>query len=224
MENVALSPTEVFSWLADLPDRRTVFLECGAGRGEVSQFMVGRFSRAISSDIDGRHLPAPVGSLETLIAAAEEIPLPDAGVDLLASVQAFHHFDKERHLAEAKRLLAPGGVFAALCWGEIQLPADIAAAYRTTFQALEPYWENARPWVLSGYRGVKFVGEEIRLPEVRMNCRMSLEQLNVTIARWSATQAALAENVDIPEPLATALDWPDGIPVSWPLLGRVFKL
>ncbi|MBA8907538.1 class I SAM-dependent methyltransferase [Aminobacter ciceronei] len=224
MARTVLTPIEAFCWLANAPDKSAVVLECGAGKGEVSQFMARHFGRAICSDINAGYLPTPFGPLEVLVAAAEEVPLPDNSVDLLVSVQALHHFDKERHLAEARRLLGPGGVFAALCWGDIQLPSDVAGAYQDTFRALEPYWESARPWVLSGYSGLAFAGEEIRLPETRMNRRLSQEQLGMIIAQWSATQVALAENADIPEPLACSRDWPAGIPVSWPLLGKVFKL
>ena len=49
------------------------------------------------------------------LGTAEEVPLPDAAVDVVAVGQAFHWFDHERALPEIARVLRPGGVLA-LVW------------------------------------------------------------------------------------------------------------
>jgi ubiquinone/menaquinone biosynthesis C-methylase UbiE len=48
---------------------------------------------------------------------AEEIPLPDASIDVVTVAQAFHWFDAPTALAEIARVLRPGGRFALL-WNE----------------------------------------------------------------------------------------------------------
>ena len=47
-----------------------------------------------------------------LAGSAEELPLPDAAVDLVAVGQAFHWFDLDRALPELARVLRPGGRLA----------------------------------------------------------------------------------------------------------------
>jgi SAM-dependent methyltransferase len=46
--------------------------------------------------------------------AAEATSLADASVDVVSAFQAYHWFDPARVLAEAKRILRPGGRFAAV--------------------------------------------------------------------------------------------------------------
>lgn len=49
--------------------------------------------------------------LETVQGSATDLPLAEGSVDAVLVVDAFHHFpDHERCLAEAARVLAPGGV------------------------------------------------------------------------------------------------------------------
>jgi SAM-dependent methyltransferase len=57
--------------------------------------------------------PTP-GSVQALSGSAEQIPLPDASVDAVVVGQAMHWFDLDRAIPEIARVLAPGGVFAAL--------------------------------------------------------------------------------------------------------------
>jgi SAM-dependent methyltransferase len=52
--------------------------------------------------------------VRTLAGGAERIPLGDASVDAVVVGQAMHWFDLDRALPEISRVLAPGGVLAAL--------------------------------------------------------------------------------------------------------------
>ncbi len=53
-----------------------------------------------------------VSRAQVLAGSAEELPLPDAAVDLVAVGQAFHWFDLDRALPEIARVLRPGGRLA----------------------------------------------------------------------------------------------------------------
>lgn len=46
------------------------------------------------------------------VGKAEELPLPDGCVDLLTVATAVHWFDQSKFLAEASRVLKPGGCMA----------------------------------------------------------------------------------------------------------------
>lgn len=49
---------------------------------------------------------------------AEKLPFPDGSVDLLAAASAAHWFDVPKFLAEANRVLKPGGCMALLGFGD----------------------------------------------------------------------------------------------------------
>jgi ubiquinone/menaquinone biosynthesis C-methylase UbiE len=58
-----------------------------------------------------------VPGVEVIEGIAEQIPLPDASVDVVTVAQAFHWFDAPAALAEIARVLRPGGGLAIL-WNE----------------------------------------------------------------------------------------------------------
>jgi ubiquinone/menaquinone biosynthesis C-methylase UbiE len=60
---------------------------------------------------------AAVPRAEHLEGTAEDMPLPDASVDVVTVAQAFHWFDAPTALAEIARVLRPGGRLALL-WNE----------------------------------------------------------------------------------------------------------
>jgi SAM-dependent methyltransferase len=109
-------PRAAAAWLAGT-DACTV-LEVGAGTGKLTRVLVdlGHDVHATEPDpallaVLKRDLPdVPVSE-----SPAEELPLPDASVDVVVAAQSFHWFDHERALPEIARVLRPGGRLA-LVW------------------------------------------------------------------------------------------------------------
>jgi ubiquinone/menaquinone biosynthesis C-methylase UbiE len=156
---------------------------------------------------------------------ANELSFETGSVDLLVSLQALHHFNQDPHLARATRVLRPGGVYAALCWGEMRMPQAVKTAYAHVFDAIAPFWEAARAQTLAGYPDLSGLGRPIPLPASYRRHRVTLQQFEEMLAGWSALQAALRAGIDLPEPDITALDkLADGFELRWPLLGKVFRL
>lgn len=219
----ALSPGAVLRWIAAQPARNETCIECGAGLGELAGFLRAHFRQVTATDIAPPVQNSPYGVAVTK-APAEHLPVADASVDLIISMQALHHFDRTGHLAEAARILRPGGVFAALCWGEMILPAALLRACQPTFAALTSHWEASRAWVLSGYSGLTFPGRPLALPSARMTRQMTLTGLKAEISRWSAFRSALALGAEIPDPDPSGLDPLRPFPVHWPVLGQAFQI
>ncbi|WP_322867446.1 methyltransferase domain-containing protein [Aquicoccus sp. G2-2] len=219
-----MRPDQFLSWLSALPLRKGISVECGAGSAEIAQFLASRYDTSCAVDINPVPLPLN-SSVETLIADAGDLPFDDASADLVVSMQALHHFDIANHLSEANRILRPGGIFAALCWGEISLPDEIRRAYTPIIDAIAPFWEAERPFVLSGYRGLGFDGISVNRPQSRMTSRCDLDRLEEIMATWSAVQRAVKAGVDLPDPDLDqfGVDEKAGFDVSWPLLGPVFR-
>ncbi len=221
-----LSPPAFFAWLAGLPRNRDTCIECGAGQGEIAAFLGRYFRRAIASDVAPRaaRLTAARGT-RAVCAAAEALPLGAESADLVVSLQALHHFDAPLHLSEASRVLRPGGIFAALSWGEIRLPPDVAAAYAPTFRMLAGHWEAERDWVVSGYAGLALSGTPVPLPPAALSRALTLETLAREVAGWSAVRTALRRKAEVPDPKEAGLarGRRERFVVSWPLCGLAFR-
>ena len=82
-------------------------VEVGGGSGRAA----GEVGAAVVDPARGMLERARGRGLETVQGSADELPLADESVDAALVVDALHHFpDREAALAEAARVLAPGGV------------------------------------------------------------------------------------------------------------------
>jgi len=66
----------------------------------------------------------PHPNVEYRVALAEQSGLANHSVKLLTIAQALHWFDLPRFYAEARRVLAPGGVIAAWAYGINQVEGE----------------------------------------------------------------------------------------------------
>ena len=91
-------------------------LDLAAGTGKLTHLLVGTGARVVAVEPSagmlgelGRAAPVPA-----VAGVAERLPFADATFDVVACGQAFHWFDGPRALAEAHRVLRPGGRLALL--------------------------------------------------------------------------------------------------------------
>jgi len=91
------------------PVERALDVACGTGQSCVALRALAK--RIVGVDTSPEMLAeAPVDSaIEYLEAPAEELPFPDGSFDLITVSSAFHWFDREKFLCEAKRLLPNSG-------------------------------------------------------------------------------------------------------------------
>jgi ubiquinone/menaquinone biosynthesis C-methylase UbiE len=102
-----------------LPDRPVTGLDVGCGTGRYTRLLdalLPEGSLLAASDVSAAmlaQLKAPgrghAFRVVPLLAAAEELPLRDASLDVVTAFNCVHHFELGRFLASAARVLAPGG-------------------------------------------------------------------------------------------------------------------
>src|SRR5437773_8354119 len=102
-----------------LPDRPVTGLDIGCGTGRYSRLLRGVLpdgSLLAASDVSASMLAQlKAGNhghalgVVPLLAAAEQLPLRTASLDLVTAFNCVHHFDLGRFLAAAARVLQPGG-------------------------------------------------------------------------------------------------------------------
>jgi SAM-dependent methyltransferase len=92
-------------------------LDLGAGTGKLTAALVDLGAEVTAVEPDPAmlaELRRSLASVTALAGSAEAIPLPDASIDAVLVGQAMHWFDLDRAVPEIARVLAPGGVLAAL--------------------------------------------------------------------------------------------------------------
>jgi ubiquinone/menaquinone biosynthesis C-methylase UbiE len=105
------------------PKSDETLLDIATGGGHVAKTFAPFVSKVIASDLTPEILThaeaflreSNVDNFEILIADAEDVPLPDASVDLVTCRIAPHHFpNPDRFVNEAARVLRPGGRFVLI--------------------------------------------------------------------------------------------------------------
>jgi ubiquinone/menaquinone biosynthesis C-methylase UbiE len=101
-----------------LPDRPVVGLDIGCGTGRYSRLLRGVLhpgSVLLASDVSAAML-AELNAVDdghepvlSLLSTAEEVPVRTGSLDLVTAFNSVHHFDLERFLASAVRVLKPNG-------------------------------------------------------------------------------------------------------------------
>src|SRR6478672_8572356 len=102
-----------------LPDRRVTGLDIGCGTGRYTRLLralLPEGSLLAASDVSAAMLAqlkagsrGRAGGVVPLLAAAEQLPLRAASLDVVTAFNCVHHFDLGRFLSAAARVLAPGG-------------------------------------------------------------------------------------------------------------------
>jgi SAM-dependent methyltransferase len=109
-------PAAAVRWLAGAEPADVVDL--GAGTGKLTRGLVALGHRVTAVEPLAEmleRLRRAVPAARPVAGSAEQIPLPDASVDVVACAQAFHWFDQQAALREIARVLRPGGR-VALVW------------------------------------------------------------------------------------------------------------
>ena len=222
-------PPELFAWLATLPARRSVAWDCGTGTGQAAALLTPHFDLVLASDPSRGQLAAADRTSGALYVAAssEQSGLAAHRVDLVTVAQALHWFDRDRFYREVSRVIAPGGGFAAWCYGVLRstpaVDAVIARFYRET---VGPWWPPERALVENGYRDIAIPIEEAAAPPFSIEARLTLDELLGYIRTWSAVGRFIAGRGHDPIPeLGDALRPVWGEPaaarsVTWPLTVR----
>lgn len=186
-------PDALFDWLATQTPDRALAWDCGCGNGQASMALARRFEHVIATDPSANQIAGaePRGNIEYRVESSEHSSLADASASLVTVAQALHWFDFAAFYAEVRRVLKPGGVFAAWAYaacgtGEARIDDAIEHLYGDALTG--PYWPPERAHIDAGYRTIPFPFAKIAAPEFPMVMRWNVDQLLAYLRSWSATQ------------------------------------
>jgi SAM-dependent methyltransferase len=133
-------PEALYAWLAKVVPGHSLVWEPGAGSGQASVGLAGRFDHVVATELSAAMLERAEGHPRVAysVGVAEESGLPDRSVDLVAVAQALHWFDFDRFYAEVRRVLVPGGIIAAWSYGILQLQGPAVDAVSIEVHVVRP--------------------------------------------------------------------------------------
>lgn len=222
-------PAALFAWLATLPAARRIAWDCATGNGQAATMLAEHFGFVAGSDASRAQLRAatPARGVGYFAALGEASALAAHRVDLIAVAQAFHWLDHGRFYAEVERVAAPGAALALWAYGRLQTaPAIDAVINRFHDETVGPYWTSERRLVEEGYAGLAIPIEEAAPPPLRIEARLTLDELLGYVRTWSAVGRYVAAKGEDPvaelRP-ALAACWGDAETprrIGWPLFIR----
>lgn len=222
-------PVALFDWIASLPARRQVALDCATGNGQAATMLAPYFGQVLGIDASLPQLGAATRTARVhyLAALAEASPLRSRAVDLISVAQALHWLERPRFFAEVERIAAPGAALAIWGYGRLQAtPAIDTLIHRFHDETVGSYWSTARRLVEEGYQGIPLPIEEATAPPFAIESRLTLAELLGYLRTWSAVGKYLAVHGHDPvERLVPELASVWGDPaarrrVRWPLFVR----
>jgi SAM-dependent methyltransferase len=224
-------PSALYDWLARLAPGDAQAWDVGTGNGQVAVALAERFAQVMATDPSDAQLRAATAHPRvTYRAATYDSALPDASVQLVTVGQALHWFDLAAFFAEVRRVLAPGGVFAAFAYVHSRVTAAVDVVTRQYHDVTcGPHWAPEHHRIREGYRSMALPIVEVEAPTFEIRTSMSLEQYLGYHRSWSATQRLLAAGGE-PEVLAferAVADVWDEAPareVVWPMFVRAGTL
>jgi SAM-dependent methyltransferase len=209
-------PDELFTWLARQSPDTGLAWDCGCGNGQASVALAAHFKHVVGTDPSANQIAGamPAANVEYRVEPSEQSSLADGSASLITVAQALHWFDFERFYAEVRRVLKPGGMFAAWTYADCRTgdAAIDALKNRLYVDLTGPYWPPERELVDSGYRTLPFPFVEMAAPGFDMKAMWDVEQFLAYLRSWSATQRYQKDRGEDPVALIEKdlrAAWPD---------------
>jgi SAM-dependent methyltransferase len=201
-------PPALFAWLArEAPDRELAW-DCGCGNGQATVALAEHYARVIGTDPSANQIAGAqaAANVEYRVEPAEQCTLADASASLVTVAQALHWFDFERFYPQVRRVLKPGGLFAAWTYADCRTGDAAIDAIKDHLyvDVTGPYWPPERVLVDAGYRTLPFPFVEIVAPPFPMIAQWDVEHFLAYLRTWSATQRYLKAKGEDPVALIEA--------------------
>ncbi len=185
-------PEALIDCVSSLAPGRALAWDCATGSGQVAVALAERFESVYASDPSSAQLEhaARHPRVRYALEAGETCGLPSAAADLITCAQALHWMKPKEFFSEVRRVLRPGGVFAAWTYWECRTPSEEInrVLERFTLDDLGSYWAPQVALRFKGNRGIEIPLEPVSCPEFVMEAQWDLAALMGYLRSWSAVQ------------------------------------
>jgi len=164
--------------------------DCATGSGQAALPLAARFATVVATDASRQQVRSatPHPGVCYAVALAEATPLRSGWAQLVTVAQALHWLDLTRFYPEVRRVLRPGGLFAAWTYGTQRVDGGAIDAIVEDFylRVVGPYWAPERCWVETGYRTLDFPFDPVEIASPPVIEEWTLAQLLGYVSTWSA--------------------------------------
>lgn len=184
-------PAALFDYVASLAPARQLAWDCGTGNGQGAVELAGHFERVVATDPSAGQIAQAVRcpNVDYRVEPAEQSTLEACSADLITVAQALHWFEFDRFYREAARVLKPGGILAAWCYGLFRVNHAVDRVVdRYYVDLVGPHWPPERRLIDEGYRTIPFPFGEVAAPGFHMEVEWDMDELLGYLGTWSAAQ------------------------------------
>ncbi len=222
-------PAALYDWLAGLTPSTEQAWDVGTGNGQVAVGLTPHFARVMATDPSAEQLDnAEQHARVTYRRATYDSGLTDGSVGLVTVGQALHWFALDEFFAEVRRVLMPGGIFAAFAYVHSSVSPELDQVTRHYHDVtVWEHWAPEHHIIREGYRTLELPLQEVQAPALELRTEMNLQQYAGFFRTWSATQRLIkaggeAQVLEFERLLAQVWGAPERVrPVVWPMVMRV---
>lgn len=177
--------------------------DCGCGTGQASVVLAEKFTVVTATDISAQLIEnAPKRkNIRYVIEPAENTSFSNNSINLITVAQAMHWFEPKQFEREVRRVLKPGGVLAAWCYGLADISPTVDDIVRRLANVtLKDYWPEGREHIDQQYQHYPFALPVADRSTFYSTRELSLEGLIGYLQSWSPRANYLKQHgVDIIE-------------------------
>jgi len=169
--------------------------DCACGSGQSAVDLIHYFNRVDATDVSPNQIAHALRHpcIAYAVSPSERTAFAAGRFDLICVAQALHWMRFDAFWPEVKRVLKPGGVFAAWGYSWTRIEPEIDRRIQTyLLDVIAPYWAKQNQLLWNQYRDVALPFEPIERPDFVMETEWTLGELMAYLHTWSSTRRCIA--------------------------------